>query len=92
MIAESLLNEVLDHVVARTGKSDEILIRDLRGTFSGLHFSVCSDDDMPSRMPFAAENSLCRLYYVKSGDHCLSLTTDADSATGLVVALVDPDD
>ena len=92
MIAETLLNDVLDHVVARTGKSDEILIRDLRGTFSGLHFSVCSDDDMPSRMPFAAENSLCRLYYVKSGDHCLSLTTDADSATGLVVALVDPDE
>ncbi len=92
MIAENLLNNVLDHVAARSGTPDELLIRDLRGAFEGVHFSVCSDDDMPSRMPWVAENPLCRLYYVKSSDHCLSLTTDADSATGLVVALVARDE
>lgn len=89
MIAPTLLDAVLDNVAIHTGKPDEALIRHLRETFSGVHFSVCSDDDMPHRLPFAAENPHCRLYYVKSGEHCLSLTTDAESATGLVVALVD---
>ena len=92
MIAPALLDQVLEGVVAHAGKPDEILVQHLRETFSGVHFSVCSDDDMPARMPCAVENSLCRLYYVKSGDHCLSLTIDAESATGLVVALVDQDE
>ena len=92
MISPSLLDQVLDHVGTTIGNHDEIVVRHLRDSFPGVHFSICSDNDMPARMPFAVENSLCRLYYVKSGDHCLSLTTDAESATGLVVALVDQDE
>lgn len=92
MIASTLLDGVLDHVAINAGKPDEVLLRQLRETFSGAHFSVCRDDDMPRRLPFAAENSVCRLYYVSSGEHCLSLTTQAESATGLVVALVDQDE
>jgi hypothetical protein len=56
-----------------------------------MHFSICSDDDMPLRLSPAAGNAYCQLYYVDSGDHCLRLTTDAEAATGLVVALCDED-
>lgn len=92
MIAPTLLDGVLGHVSANADTSDDILISQLRETFSGVHFSICRDNDMPSRMPFAAENPICRLYYVTSGEHCLSLATDSESATGLVVALVDQDE
>lgn len=92
MIAPALLDGVLGHIAVNADTPDDILLRQLRETFSGVHFSVCRDDDMPSRMPFAAENLVCRLYYVTSGEHCLSLTTDSESATGLVVALVDQDE
>ncbi len=89
MIAEALLDGVLDRVTAQAGVADELLLRKLREDFPGVHFSVCSDDDMPARMSPAAQNTVCRLYYVSSGGHCLSLSTDAESASGLVVALVD---
>ncbi len=89
MIAEALLAGVLDRVAAQTGIADERLLGNLREDFPGVHFSVCSDDDMPARMSPAAQNTVCRLYYVSSGGHCLSLCTYAESASGLVVALVD---
>ena len=88
MISNTLVKEVLDHVAAAACLQEEPLLASLRERFEEIHVSVCRDDDMPSRIPFAAENALCRVYYVSSGDHCLSLTSDAGSATGLVVALV----
>lgn len=92
MVAESLLPDVLARVAENSRQPDEELARLLRGSFEGVHFSVCRDDDMPPRVPFVVENAFCRLYYVKSGDHCVSLTTDSAAATGLVVALVDQDE
>ena len=89
MIADALLDDVLDRVAAQADVADQLLLRNLRDEFPGVHFSVCSDDDMPARMSPAAQNTVCRLYYVNSGGHCLSLSTDAESASGLVVALVD---
>lgn len=92
MVDESLLPDVLARVGANVRLPDEELARLLRSSYEGVHFSVCRDDDMPPRVPFIVENAVCRLYYVKSGDHCVSLTTDAATATGLVVALVDQDE
>lgn len=89
MITEALLADVLDRVAAQAGVSDERLLGNLREDFPGVHFSVCSDDDMPTRMSPAAQNAVCCLYYVSSGGRCLSLSADAESASGLVVALVD---
>ena len=89
MIAEALLAGVLDRVAAQAGVPEERLLGNLREDFPGVHFSVCSDDDMPARMSTAAQNTVCRLYYVSSSGHCLSLSTDAESASGLVVAFVD---
>lgn len=76
----------------RLGESTDALLSALRETFHGVHFSVCSDEDIPARLPSAAETGYCRLYYVDSGGHCLRLTDDAEAATGLVVAMLDEDD
>lgn len=87
-----LLDEVLRVVGEAAALPDEALLQRLRAGFSGVHFSLCRDDDMPARLSPVAESAVCRIYYAQSGDHCLSLTTDADAATGLVVALVDQDE
>ena len=92
MITQSQLAEVLDHVMRHGSQDDEPLRASLRARFPGVHLSLCDDDDMPPRLPCAAENALCRLYYVHSGGHCLSLTRDAASATGLAVARIPHDE
>lgn len=88
MIPDALLGDLLDQVVQHAELDDDLLTRLLRERFRGINLWLCSDDDMPARLPFAVENSAYRLYYVKSGGHCLSLTTDAASATGVAVARV----
>lgn len=89
MIAAELLPQVLDQVVSRAQGSGDALVMHLRGSFPGVHFTVCSDDDVPARLAAVVGNAFCNLYYVSAGEHCLSFTTDAAAATGLVVALRD---
>ena len=91
MIEASLLSKVMDQVASHASDLADTLVTHLRKTFPGIHFSVCSDDDMPPRLKHIVGNAFCRLYYVDSADHCLRLTDDADAATGLVVALCDWD-
>ena len=91
MIAEPVLSKVLHQVTLRADDPGDELVSHLRRSFPGVHFSICSDDDMPPRLSPAAGNAYCQLYYVDSSDHCLRLTTDAEAATGLVVALCDED-
>lgn len=92
MIETALLGRVLDQVADRFDHLGDALVTHLRAVFPGVHFSVCSDDDMPPRAVAAAGNAFCRLYYVAAGGHCLQLTGDAEAATGLVVALRDLDE
>lgn len=99
MIGTALMDRVLEHVArasagfaGKPGASDEALLRGLRQAFGGVQFSVCRDDDVPSRISCAAQNGCCRLYYVAAGDHCLSLTNDVSSAGGLVIALLEQDE
>jgi hypothetical protein len=92
MIEPAVLSSVLDQVAYHTGDPDDVLVNHLRRTFPGLHFSVCRDDDMPPRLEPVTGNTFCRLYFVDSSAHCLQLTNDAESATGLAVALRDWDE
>ena len=92
MIESSMLAKVMDQVAVHAHALADVLVTHLRKSFPGVHFSICSDDDMPPRARPAAGNSYCRLYYIDSGDHCLRLTSDAECATGLVVALIDWDE
>ncbi len=85
MIAPDLLDRVLAGVSPRLTFDD--LARQLRASFPGVHITVCGEDDVPPRLTPAAENEHCYLYYVDANEHCLKLTTDAEAATGLAVAL-----
>ena len=87
MIDRSLLERVMAVVSPQLGYDEQA--RQLRTAFPGVHITVCSEDDVPPRLPPAAENAACCLYYVDANEHCLKLTTDADAATGVAVALRD---
>jgi len=91
-ITSEFLDQVLNHVAGTASPVHEVLAQDLRTTFPGQHVSVCNDDDIPPRLQPAAENGICLIYYVATGEHCLSLTNDAAAATGIVVALRGEDD
>lgn len=95
MIDQALMTSVMAVMEGRAGdssESNESQLRVLRETFPGIHFSVCSDDDVPSRLSPAAEGPVCRLYYVDSRSHCLSFAAEATEATGLLVAMLDKDE
>jgi hypothetical protein len=85
MIDATLIEQVLAGVSPRLTYDD--LARQLRASFPSVHITVCSEDDVPPRLTPAAENEHCYLYYVDANEHCLKLTTDAETATGLAVAL-----
>lgn len=90
MIDASLLQAVLGGVSPRLTYDEQA--RQLRAAFPGVHVTVCGEDDIPPRLPPAAENELCYLYYVDANEHCLKLTTDAATATGVAVAMRGDDD
>lgn len=91
-IAPAFLDRVLTQVAGTPACIHEVLAQNLRAAFPGKHISVCNADDIPPRLLPAAENAACQIYYVASGEHCLSLTNDAAAATGIVVALRGEDD
>lgn len=91
-ITPDYLDAVLAHVAANPSQAYEALVQDLRTTFPGRHISVCGGDDVSPRLAPAAGNAVCEIYYVATGDHCLSLTNDLAAATGIVVALRDDED
>lgn len=59
----------------------------LRQRFPNLHFTECSEDDVSPRFAPALEVERHALYLISGATgHCLSLTNDAASATGILVA------
>ncbi|BBL72011.1 DUF6129 family protein [Methylogaea oryzae] len=87
MIADELLRSVADRV--ESAGPGEAVLAELRGTYPGVHFSYCMDDDVGGVEPVLRKQSF-NLYLVDGRDHCLKLTGDAAAATGLLVAeLVD---
>lgn len=94
MIEAALLPRVFAAVAAQGGSpqgDSMVLAASLRERFPGIGFTVCSDNDIPPRLKPAAENPLCNLYYVDANEHCLKLSSDAETASGLVVAFHDDD-
>lgn len=74
--------------------SADASITRLRGCFPGLHFTECSEDDVPVRATPVRETRGHLIYLVSGASgHCLALTQDAGLATGILVASrVDGDD
>ena len=86
------LEAVLAAVSATPTLAHTELVQRLRGMFPGRHITVCGENEIPARLSPAAANAVSEIYFVASGGHCLSLTNDADAATGIVVALRGEDD
>lgn len=84
---------LIDSVVSRvTGAEFEPgLVTDLRKDFKGLHFTICMDDDICGPEPIRQAQGF-NVYLVDGGGHCLSITTEMEAATGLVIAEVEDED
>jgi hypothetical protein len=91
MIAAETLEQIANKA-AIMGELNEAAMAALKKTWPDLRFTFCSDDDMPARMPSALQRDSFNLYLVGGSEHCLSLTTDAEQAIGVVVACVDEED
>lgn len=65
---------------------DDFLIAELRTEFTPLHFTYCSDDDVGGSVSPVLEHDRFNLYLIDAREHCLKLTNDTETATGLVVA------
>jgi hypothetical protein len=81
--------ELLERVVAAvTPSADQA---ELRRQFPGVRITVCSDDDIPARLGAVRETAAARFYYFDAGEHCVKLSSDAESASGIVVGLIADD-
>lgn len=64
---------------------DDTVVGQLRVQWPKIHFTYCSDDDIHNGKPVQVAEQFS-LYLVDSSEHCLCLTNDFDTATGLVIA------
>jgi len=59
----------------------------LRPQFPDIHFTECSADDVNARFTPVLETPLYELYLISGASgHCLEVTADYNSATGVIVA------
>ena len=89
MIDTDTLDRIADMTLAQG--LDEGTVQSLRAAWPGMHFSYCMDDEICGVEP-VRELQGVNLYLVNGHEHCLSLTSNQDSATGLLLAEVEPDD
>jgi hypothetical protein len=87
-----ITNEQINAITAKLetlGLSDDT-VSTLRQQYQPIHFTYCMDDDLPNNTP-VIERQGFNLYLIDGREHCLCLTNDYDSATGIVVAETIPD-
>jgi len=89
-ITADFLAGILTRVNAE-GASDATVAA-LRQACPGVHFTLCSEDDVPARLKPAASGTGYDLYLVSGADHCVAFTDHLEAATGLVLATVSEDD
>jgi hypothetical protein len=77
--------------VQRQG-ADETAVASLRDAYPQLFFTLCGDDDIPPRLAPALKREGFNVYLADARDHCVTLTTDLEGATGIVFATVAEDD
>ena len=70
--------------------ADETTVSALRQQYQPIHFTYCMDEDLPNNTPII-EHKGFNLYLIDGREHCLCLTNDYDTATGIVIAETVPD-
>ena len=88
MIVPETLEQIAN-TAAALGELNEDALAALKQTWPNLRFTLCSDDDMPARLPPTLRRERFNLYLVSGSEHCLSLTDDPLQAIGVVLARVD---
>ena len=80
-------NEQLEAIAQQVEQQGlgENVVSGLRSTFSDIHFTYCSEDDIHAGKP-VLEREAFNIYLVDGREHCLCLTNDADIASGVVLA------
>ncbi len=86
MISQEQLSRIGELVKSRPVSEQSLEL--LRGDFPDLHFTYCMDDDVVGARP-VFEDAGFNLYLVDSSSHCLSLTQDMETASGLVLAEIE---
>lgn len=66
--------------------------RELREAFPGVVFSVCDDNDIPSRLAPVATGEDFALYAISTSGHCSQLTPQLEGAGGLAIGLINDDE
>ncbi len=83
MISQTQLDQIANKL--NSSGVDETVITSLREEFNDVHFTYCSEDDIPNNEP-VLEQGAFNLYLIDGREHCLCLTSDFENATGVVVA------
>lgn len=81
------INAVVSFVESH-GLNDDT-VRKLREQYAGCHFTYCMDDDVHFPKAFIERDGF-NLYLVDSRQHCSELTTDTQTASGVVLAEILP--
>ena len=83
MISDSIV-EAIAAAVARSG-FDKAGRSAVHQEFADIKLTYCLLDEMGPKDPFREYEGFA-LFLVGSSDHCLSLTSSLDDATGVVIA------
>jgi hypothetical protein len=91
MMTPELLEIVLRALAEGNARRPDIATA-LQEAFPGLTFTLCDDNDIPSRLKPLATGEGFKLYGISTGGHCAALTSQLESASGLAIALTDDED
>ena len=91
--AVAISADTLAAVAARASELElsEASVSHLRREWPGVHFTFCSEDDVPARLNPVLEGQGFNLYLVNNADHCVAFTSQLEAATGIVLATVSED-
>lgn len=88
-VTEQIVTDVASHLKGMP--LDGTITQKLREEFEDLHFTYCMDDDVHGPKP-VFESDEFNLYLITSQEHCLAVTSQYTSATGIVIAEVEEDE
>lgn len=89
-----ITRETLECIAARAGALalGEHTLQQLRREWPDLHFTLCSEEDVPARLKPAFEGDGFALYLVSNASHCVAFTEALDAATGVVLSVYTAED
>lgn len=91
MISDEFLTQVTARV-AELGGLSEPTVAALRQSWPDVHFTYCSEDDVPAQLKPAGEGEGFAIYLVSGAQHCVGFTYNQEAATGLVLASISEED